>query len=841
MAQISQIFRLRSSLFYTLTIAAFLLLSALPVKSQIQISDYRIVINGKPLTGIYVVPQKKNNQIFLPAAAIALSLGDELKIDSSKGTVFLRRQNGLTAEFDTGNNQVKENGAVVLSLSSADRMTLPPYEEFLTLPVEIVIAFFDVSVQIDSTKQEIRIRRELQTERQITSTEKKQKPIEVFQADYDYRMDKFRSTINHNLVLNMNGRVGESRFNLLLNNSTGNSRNPFWQPQSGTLTVARPNGQQFAAGDFSSSRNLLFLQTPVRGASFSAPLSGGRVSVFGGKSFTSWFDRIFDGVPGRIADENRDAYLVGGTMNFDESASGSQSGKTRETSAGAMVFGNKNFGTGVLLTGNSHFTTKNSLLRVNLAASGYDDRRTADDEDDSELGFAADFSGNYRISREFTVQGRFLKVSRDFQSARKFQNFPQTTFGGGASWRPLSWLSGSVNANFTRRTDLPSAFTRSVFTSLNIAPRNRALPNVYISHLETGSNLFRSGKITNVNVTKDFVKWQLFSDFTRAKIIGAASTNMQFGARIRGIGGGFLQASQFFGSSGTLGGNFDWNTGESYWNRLNFSTGVGYYRDNEGSISLTGRGSTSISLPRRNTLQFSYFNTSEGHQITLSLRGSLLPAKAAYDYALTPNRKIEKLSTISGRVFQDINENGSYEPEIDKPQTNVRLRMENGQSAVTDEFGLYTFDDLSENQYKVSLDPLTVRADLTILDGEEVSVMLPPGRTTQIDFRLVRTGQVSGTIWLDENDNGIFDKNEKPLADIRLLAGNGKDTLTDAEGSFSMGDLPPGEYALFIDEKTLPANTKPTTESTTVKIIAGQRVSDFLLPVKIKPAITKNF
>lgn len=834
----TNIYRLRRGFVLMLLVTAFSFCPGLLPDTHAQENNFRILVEGKPLTGMYVAPQKSGRRLLLPAAAIALALGDELKIDAGKETVFLRRQNGVTAEFDTRTNQVRENGAVILSLPSAEKITLPPFEEFLSLPTEIIIAFFNVSVQIDSANQEIRIRRIVPTERQIVSTNKKEKSIEIYQADYDYRLDRYSAVTNHNLLLNLTGRVGENRFSLRLNNSTGNRANPFWQPQSGTLEVARPNGQQFTAGDFSTSSNLLFLQTPIQGLGVSAPAFGGRISFFGGQSRSRWYDRLYDDA-GHMYLEKRDTLMAGSTLSFENSDPRRQTGIKPDTSFGAIVFRNKGAGTGYMLTGNSRFSTQNAALRVNLATSGFGNEQTAGD--DNAFGFAADFSGNVKLSKRLTLQGHFLNVSSDFKSVRSFQHYPQISYGGGASWRPFTWLNTSVNASVSDRTDVPSAKTQSVLTTLNIAPRNRSLPTVYFSHLETSSNLFRRGRITHLNVTKDFSRLQLFTNLTRAQIIGPANTNVQIGTRVRNVFGGFFQASQSFGSRGTLAGNVDWSSGENISKRLSFSGGIGYFRNSNGELFPTQRASASIRLPKRTTLQANYYNTPVGYQLMISLRGSFFSSKSGSDFTMEPNQPIERFSSVSGRVFQDLNENGIYDADIDTPQTDVRLRMESGQTAITDKFGFYSFSRIRGGEHKIILDPLTIRADLTMIDEQEVDLVLLPMQEIQVDFRLVRTGQISGTVWLDENKNGLFDEGEKPLADVRVIAGNGHDTLTGTDGIFTIGDLPPGEYVIFIDEKTLPENYKTALETTTFKVTEGKRVSDVLLPVVPKPPIVKTF
>ena len=135
--------------------------------------------------------------------------------------------------------------------------------------------------------------------------------------------------------------------------------------------------------------------------------------------------------------------------------------------------------------------------------------------------------------------------------------------------------------------------------------------------------------------------------------------------------------------------------------------------------------------------------------------------------------------------------------------------------------GNFRIDSVARGEHAVYLDLLSVRADLTLLDQTLQQITIASTRDVIVDFRVVRTGRISGVVWLDANENGRLDESEHPLADVRVVTGSGRDTLTDEKGYFIIGDLPPGEHILLLDEKTIPDQTRSATGSQTIKVSAG--------------------
>jgi hypothetical protein len=250
--------------------------------------------------------------------------------------------------------------------------------------------------------------------------------------------------------------------------------------------------------------------------------------------------------------------------------------------------------------------------------------------------------------------------------------------------------------------------------------------------------------------------------------------------------------------------------------------------------------SASVKLPRNTALQFSYLHTQTGTTALLSLHGLVFSSKRAERAINGPLADLNSYASVHGRVYQDVNLNGRFEQGIDQPQANVRVRVDGSRYVVSNADGFFRIDSVPRGEHAVYLDLLSVRADLTLLDNTQQLITLDSRQDMMVDFRVVRTGRISGLVWLDINENGQLDETEQPLADVRVVTGSGRDTLTDEKGYFLIGDLPPGEHIVLLDEKTIPDRTRSAAGSQTIKVTAGnETVSSF--PVTPLPDQIKKF
>src|SRR5829696_1563980 len=123
-----------------------------------------IIVNERALVGPNSAAQSRGGRLFLPVATIAYALGDTLSSESALRLVTIRRQNGTMAVFNASLNEVRENGALILTVSGTADLVFPPTANELMLPAEIVAALLDVIVRRDENQAIVITRKGIQAQ-----------------------------------------------------------------------------------------------------------------------------------------------------------------------------------------------------------------------------------------------------------------------------------------------------------------------------------------------------------------------------------------------------------------------------------------------------------------------------------------------------------------------------------------------------------------------------------------------------------------------------------------------------------------------------------------------------
>ena len=823
-------------------------------ENSAQTQNAAIFVGGRQLSGPNSSAQKREGRLFLPVAAIARALGDVISVNAATQTIEVRRQTGATADFNQPLGEVRENGSVILATSGAAEIVFPPNAEELMLPAEIVAGLLAAAIRFDETAQAILVTRG-EPRADTVRSGAEHSTWELSQVDYEYNFNRYGSFSNQNLTLSAWGRIGDGRFSLLsnLNKGTGQLNSSVFR--NGTFAFERPNGQKFVAGDFGTGTDLQFLSANIRGASAQTSFGGYRVTTFAGRSISGAFfpseilpansespeqnQILSNSLPGRgfLYDTNIFGFYATKDF-FGSSGSESRRANPLTVSSGATRFSSPNR-SGEMFTGSLRY----GFERLRLQADAATGKFSGIDRNGSRaagFGAAFDVSASFQVSDNLSLQGRYAYTGAKFFSPQSGANEPVKLAAGGINWQPKKWLATSLSGSAATRPDDKSQHYRFINATINLTPGGW-LPTIFFSHTESSARQFGNSSFTLLNAAKNFSRWRLFMNATRIKTINSAAQSAQIGSSFRVNDSNSLEVSQSFGSSGSLGGTVNWQSSNLFSRRLSLSAGFGYNRGNNSSLTTSERLSATLRLPRSTSLQVSYLQTNAGPTLLVSLRGSLFGKRKSENAFNAPASEMNSYGSFSGRIYQDVNLNGQYDAGVDKSQANVKVRVDGNRYVESDANGLFRIDGVKTGEHQVYLDLLSVRADLTLLDGARQQATLLAGRDSIVDFRLARTGRITGVVWLDANENGKFDENEQPLADVRMVAGNGRDTLTDQNGSFAIGDLPPGEYVVLIDEKTLPEKTKSIRLPLSVKVQAARETGDTNFAVTAIPAEVKRF
>ncbi|WP_269789628.1 SdrD B-like domain-containing protein [Stenotrophomonas sp. Iso1] len=219
--------------------------------------------------------------------------------------------------------------------------------------------------------------------------------------------------------------------------------------------------------------------------------------------------------------------------------------------------------------------------------------------------------------------------------------------------------------------------------------------------------------------------------------------------------------------------------------------------------------------------------------------------------------------SVAGTVFLDVNNDGAIAgaDEIGLDGVVIELNGVDDTGATvsltttTDKDGKFSFEGLRPGKYSLTepTQPTGTANGITTAgtvggtaSGTATPVTTVPSKITDIDLstpgtasvdnlfgEIPRSSGISGKVWVDTDNDGVVDPDEKGIAGVTVeLEGTAIDgtpikatVTTDADGNYSFTDLPPGTYTVTeptqppgtLDGKTVPGTTggTATTPGTT--------------------------
>ncbi len=184
---------------------------------------------------------------------------------------------------------------------------------------------------------------------------------------------------------------------------------------------------------------------------------------------------------------------------------------------------------------------------------------------------------------------------------------------------------------------------------------------------------------------------------------------------------------------------------------------------------------------------------------------------------------INPRGSIGDLVWWDINGDGIKgvsEPGL----ANVLVTLDNGAQTRTDANGYYLFSNLANGTYTVTVSTATLPfttftqtkdPDATVNNASTVTINTTDGVSTNDNFLDRDFGYdstlnvISGSIFQDNDGDGIQDPGENFLAGVTVTLTGGATTTTDANGFYRFGSLANGTYTVTV---TQPGSTTQTLD-----------------------------
>ena len=204
----------------------------------------------------------------------------------------------------------------------------------------------------------------------------------------------------------------------------------------------------------------------------------------------------------------------------------------------------------------------------------------------------------------------------------------------------------------------------------------------------------------------------------------------------------------------------------------------------------------------------------------------------------TDDGSVNGVAVIDGQL--DTNGDGAITPADDAILPSAVLA-----STITDALGNYSFEDLPNGDYEVSVTDLdSVLAGYDITSGlDTLPVTLIGLPVTDVDFGYVRdeaTGSISGEVFVDEDGDGVADDEETNLSGIRVYLCTSPlvsppcdptdpefvtQSTTDVNGEYVFKGLPADQYVVDTDPTDVPLGLILSVDPDPISLSEGEEVT----------------
>jgi len=167
---------------------------------------------------------------------------------------------------------------------------------------------------------------------------------------------------------------------------------------------------------------------------------------------------------------------------------------------------------------------------------------------------------------------------------------------------------------------------------------------------------------------------------------------------------------------------------------------------------------------------------------------------------------VRAVGSVKGRIFSDAE--AALATEDAEPEgiggVKVALRSQDAGfenfviEQFTDESGAYNFENLRPGKYSIEIDPANLPARFRNPDVKDSSVEVAPMQSSNVNIPVIARRSITGNVFIDADGDGQYKPGkDTPVAGAMITIG-GSLAVSDANGAYTLRDLPAGRIGLLV-------------------------------------------
>jgi hypothetical protein len=775
---------------------------------QAQNEPPAVLVNGSALITNEPLRQIRGEWT-LPLKSLSRRVGAEIRVENNS-VLRVRRSDGGEILYDGSTGEIRDRFLIIGRIAAYREIQLSDANPELMFPISAVVAVLDVEARFDADRNVIVVETN-----QLAAPHAKSEgsPLTFADADYVYGLNTNFKQTGHVSALRSTGMLG----NMKVTESLTTNVTPAGSLQFVQTSVRLENrSTALTLGDQAGTPAIEFLSAPVRGAGYERKVGAFRSSFYGGRARRT----------------NRTETL--GFSGQDDSYNTTVGGFSLDRISTKQQF---------TLAGNAFSDSKNKGATLGAAFG----RLTSTNQFRSYAGIgsfskgmatAMSVSDAFSPFRQVSLTGTVEHYGANFLAVRDDARFTgNSAAAGSVTIRPLSYVSAT--GGWSYRQFMSGAKGTAQSRSFALTGRIPGSLPVILSAFHS-SNVDSTSAVPRIDISQYSVsvpalrRYTLYSNYTvmRTGSERIETWTANAGTEMRSIGRLGFHTQVQLRHNNTVGA--DWQLpigkGDQY-----IRIGLDRVQTGLSPASLRPVMGLNVPLGKSRNLQVSYTTEGGSRSLQATVRTPIFAKKSI----VTNDRGVSSVvqtSSVNGRVFADLDSNAKFDESTDRPIADIRVWLDDERSVTTDSHGMFWFDQVASGAHRIRAEINSLPADLVFAETDTRVVPVVPGRINSTQFRVVRTGKVLGKLSYMDYTQDPSSPVERSMADGRIvIVKPDLDSYSEANGTFTFGDLAPGTYELKVASETIPAGYVAVPASVRVEVKAGESAQNVRFTIMQAP------